>query len=124
MVVTVAGESAHNSSPAADTTAPDSSFESLAAAAKNLVLLAVPPHLDNPGTKLALLGARVLDGSLAKIYREMARLLHPDKPEGCPEFCLAFQTLGKLYDSCLKVTAVDIKRNRFCTWRFSEEQEF
>ena len=96
----------------------------LARTALALVQMQLPKHLDDKNGSLALLGARALPGSLEKVYRYMARLLHPDKhPNRRGEFEVGFKLLGAHYDNCKHTPARDVKLFRQIPWRFDAEHE-
>ena len=97
--------------------------EAIAIALLKLLATEIPPHLDNKSSGLALLGVRVFEGALTKIYRHLALLIHPDKHDSKKEFVEGFQKLGSLYDEFGKSTAHELKDARAIDWRFPAEHE-
>ena len=97
--------------------------EALSRAVLKLLATEIPSHLDDRSSRLALLGARVFEGTLSKIYKHVALLIHPDKHDSKAEFVDGFQKLGSLYDDLSKSTTRDLKDARAIEWRFLAEYE-
>ena len=93
------------------------SIQDLGNPAKALIMLEAPPHLDKLCSMFALIGARVITGSLTRVYREMARYLHPDKHDQAASYMDAFKMLGKLQHDLANSSPSDLKKARACEWR-------